>query len=676
MSRASAPVRFAIHNPFHPDAPWAERELALRIGFAMDALGWDHQIVHDTDALEKFQPDAALCLHPQHVPKMSAVSSLACHWNPVQMFRHKPLMWQNSLTHDAFLVGSPALAEQLKREVGGDGVPVPMVPFYPSSQGWALSPRLRADSRLFYIGSNWDGQRYPMLLGKLSNEGVLALHGQADRWQHLQASFVRSLPFDGKSVIEQANVWGMGLCLHLPAHFEAGIPNMRVFELCAAGALIISDRHPFVLENFGETVLYVDLTQGEEKVAEQILEHVRSARANPEKGREMARAAQEIFLKRFSLECLLAPMPDLVRSLSSNGRPVENRETVCAILPTGAASREDIADRLRSIVDQTLPVTEIVLCGHGAAAFMADHPSVKSVSVKTAELGPDASHVAILRAGVEASSSAWLIFLQAGSRIFPNHVQNLDYGRLANPLAKVLTSNVLMPGPVIADGADSRVRMIHPFLDWCLANRERPGLAGMMAKRDCVLETLGRIGADAFSGEHLGMALASVNLTGHSTRTGVRLTQRDVQAAAEQHEAPWTGYSDLDAGCVRDIARLRRAADFANLPADRPCYLYGASRGGELLFAALSQWTHVHVAGFLDGRGHGEKNGLPVRNPNDLTQDEISNSIIIFANQYVSSCWKTLQDSFPQIFSSLTLFNGYPYIYDICEYEGKLSIRN
>ena len=685
-----SPVRFAIHVPHHPDAPWAERELALRVAIAMEGLGWEHRILHWMADIEAFAPMASLCMHPQMVPKMSAVPSLACHWNPPDLFNNNSGMWLNSLSHDAYLVGSPAVAARLARDTGHSGRPIATLPFYPSSQGWALPPRLGMDSRFFYVGSNWDGRRYPMLLDRLAAGGVLALYGQAERWQHLKDAFVASLPFDGRSVIEQANRCGMGLCLHLPMHFNAGLPNMRIFELCAAGALIVADRHPFILENFGDCVLYVDMSQGEEAAAAQILEHGAWARANVTTGRAMARASQEIFLNKFSLERLLAPVPDLVGSLSVAIGHSESPMAASVILPVGPQGGEGLKSRLRALLAQTVLPAEIILSGPGTRTWLADNPQLSRPSVRAVENGE--GEAGGLRAGIESADQEWVIFLPEGGEPFPDWLAQFHSAMKDWPGEILFSAPVLEPGPDLSGEMEDKVRFIQPLLDWRLADVPADHPAGMMVRRKAALAMLDELGEGKAAVWQLARLIARHHRARPLERVLVRvraeglpppelLPAPDVDAIRvapvedKESRVPWTGHSDLEGEAVRHLPRLHKPLDFARLPGDRPCYLYGASRGGELLYYELCKWRQVRVAGFIDSRGDRDMLGLSVRAPERFTADELDGSVVIFANQYVSACFRRLQALFPDDWQRFEMFNAYPAIYEHCIAEERASLK-
>ncbi|WP_449235971.1 glycosyltransferase family protein [Azospirillum doebereinerae] len=672
------------------------------MAIALDAMGWEHQIVNTVEELENFGPDVAVCLHPQMVPKMTAVPSLACHWNPPSIFRNDPNALANELSHDGFLTAGAAIERRLRDILWGSGRPVATAPMYPSSQGWKLAPSLNADSRFFYVGSNWDGRRFPALLETLGRRRMLALHGQAGRWQHLADAFMGTLPFDGRSVIERAQACGMGLCLHLPAHLEAGIPNMRVFELCAAGALIVADRHPFIVEHFRDTVLYVDTALGEAAAAEQILAHGDWARAHPTAGRDMARAAQEIFLQRFTLERLFAPLPDLHAEIrrSSGYRPERPVPLpVAVVVPIGEGGLAEAGERLAALFDQTEPPAEIVVAGHGAQSLVGRMRAPVGTSLRAVELPAKHTEGNALWAGAQTITQGWVAWLPEGARPFSEHLGSLYAATVLHPDKCLAYAQVLEPVQEAGGGDDDPFHKAER--PWRLADQSSvPHPAGLLV-RHTRLEPLLRADPDLGAGgawllaQRLVASCGTIDLCVDSRRATIRALAKTALSPTEQMRLedldrlrpwrgpteattpsavalPWTGPSDLNPQLAEPLPRLLDAEDFARLPRGCHIYIYGASRGGELLRLELAKWVHVSVVGFLDSHRHGDAWGLPVHQPEELPASVIAGTVIVIANQYVAACVERLNRRSSGE-TKLTVYNAYPYIHRHCAAESETA---
>jgi hypothetical protein len=107
-------------------------------------------------------------------------------------------------------------------------------------------------------------------------------------------------------VIEDIHKADICLALSSQPRKDAALMPNRLFEGLAAGALIICDEKPWARTHFGDTLLYVDLRNGAEMVAQQIAAHVKWVRQNPEAALALAARAQEIFRRGYIMDASLA----------------------------------------------------------------------------------------------------------------------------------------------------------------------------------------------------------------------------------------------------------------------------------------------------------------------------------------------------------------------------------
>lgn len=630
------PLRLSLFNPQAPGHPVAERELALRMVRAVEGLGWEGVIQTRSAEVEAYDPDGVINLYPEAAPKLTRHVWLGCAWNPVGLVaRLSPPARAGAARHlpaqDGYLVSGPQLAAHLATLRPG----APTLPFYPSSPRSDLAPRLGPDSRLFYVGSNWDGQRYPALLTRLARAGLLALHGTAERWSHLAEAWQGPLPFDGQAVIAAAHRQGMGLCLHLPQHRAEAVPNMRVFELAAAGALIIADRHPFIEQWFGDRVLYVDTEGGEAGTADSILAQVEWVRSHPAEARAMAAEAQDIFNRHLCLEALLAPLPDLLAGLGRAPAPG---------LRLGVLHPE-------------------------AGEIVSDDGS--------RHLLPARADMAGLRAGLTGLDG--LMLRPAGVHWPPGHA-----ARMAQALAESTGGAVLAPGLWPRPEVDCGY-ILDPGEDRALAPRPGEtvpaGREGTLARLRAGGLALRRARLDGLDGEwpdwlSLALDLGPLLASGPGgvallPLPGPRLDAPSLPGG-DRPARPWpalvtgegetlrlTGIADLRPDLAGTLPLLRREADFDPLPGTGPIWLYGTGRGGDLVLDALGPAARARLAGFLDSGRQGERQGLPMRRPGDLDPGVMATATIIIAAQYVSDMLSILR-ALPT--GPAHILNGFPYI--------------
>ena len=169
---------------------------------------------------------------------------------------------------------------------------------------------------LFYSGGTlWDGTRasskYKQLFSKLDQTGYFRVCGVVDKWQHTPNSAIGLIPIDGKSLIAAIHKAGISLVLHTQGHIESGAPTARIFEAAAANAVIIADRHPFIQQNFGNNVLYIDTEKSAENIFQQIDQHMQWIYAHPKEAQAKAINCHDIFMQKFSLDAQLLKLLEM-----------------------------------------------------------------------------------------------------------------------------------------------------------------------------------------------------------------------------------------------------------------------------------------------------------------------------------------------------------------------------
>jgi len=190
----------------------------------------------------------------------------------------------------------------------------------------------------------------------------MQVYGNENGWQYLTSSYKGALLFDGVAVVKTLNQAGVGLCLHRDEHCKAHIPSMRIFEIAASGAIAICDEHPFIQENFGDSVLYLSSNLNTDERLQQISEHLRWIKNNPKKALEMSREAHRIFVDNFSLEKLLLGLlpyhKQLIEKKGFTAREVadgttitivEDGSPVARLVPTTDERRRDVNEVIEDI---------------------------------------------------------------------------------------------------------------------------------------------------------------------------------------------------------------------------------------------------------------------------------------------------------------------------------------
>ncbi len=176
--------------------------------------------------------------------------------------------------------------------------------FYPTVPQTKFEPSKR--EKLFYSGTNWDWKRsstrFKEIFKNLDTSNYFEVYGRADSWRFLESSYKGEIKFDADSFVNTIQKSGMALLFHSDYHIKYGIPSKRIFEAAAAGAVIISDKNPFVAKEFGDCVYYIDPSKEPTEVVKDIDKIVQLIKSDPELANKKAACVHNIFVKKFTLE--------------------------------------------------------------------------------------------------------------------------------------------------------------------------------------------------------------------------------------------------------------------------------------------------------------------------------------------------------------------------------------
>lgn len=408
-----------------PDIKNAEYEVVHRLVRSAENVGADAVIV-DNDGYPLWASDRAspaglerlshgdvdfiISLHFES-PRLYDVYSYSALWNPSEFY----FLWgygptlSRLLSHNDLLSCESTMADvQAISGLEGMGrapaLPIPKL--FHSMGGPFLEPRITPESRLFYIGINWERLgnkkgRHHDLLVQLDQRDLIHIYGpelfQGSRpWEGFR-NYMGSIPFDGVSVLREINRAGICLAFSSQAHKVSGIMSNRLFEGLAAGAVIISNPHPLIERHFSDCVYVVDDTVDPDELTAQVNRIILDVRQDPKAAQERARRGQELLREYFSMDVRLRQLIDQhpVRQAAFD-RALEGEErrriTVVALCPElMPGSIELLAGnitRQRGVdVDVILVMDEGLVHGERQtidAAFKAE--SVRSVTILAAPL--------------------------------------------------------------------------------------------------------------------------------------------------------------------------------------------------------------------------------------------------------------------------------------------------
>lgn len=312
--------RFAVVKLW-PDIKTAEDECIARLKLAAQAIGAecveinaDGSFISTPDEkVTRQNVDFVIHLH-YDTPKRYDAFSFVALWNPIKFYHE----WgyqrcsRNLTTHDDFIsCSSDAADAHVARMIRGNTTHLPAKFKLYHSTPEAIHPPSLGDGKLFYAGINWEAivssrkSRQQEVLKHLDKTGLLRIFGPTvfqgvKVWADYQ-SYVREIPFDGFSMIDEISKAGAALVLSSQAHKDSEMMSNRLFETIAAGTLPICDENLFARRFFGDSVLYIDSRSSMEQIYADILKHLEWIKTYPEQALDKIKKAQSIFQDRFTL---------------------------------------------------------------------------------------------------------------------------------------------------------------------------------------------------------------------------------------------------------------------------------------------------------------------------------------------------------------------------------------
>lgn len=277
-----------------------EREFSERVRIACRRLSWETKVFHDRKQVKSV--DWVWVFDP-YVEKPAGEAYLML-FEPNQVFFECSGHLKRKYRDYTGYLATYADRMLLLQDVKGDKKRVFPGRWYPTVHYFPY--QTVTPNALIYFIAAWGNrvreERYKVLQEELAKTSYARLYGSPRAGKKFGPAYRGTIPFDGESVIRRIQEAGVALVLHSDDHLLSATPSSRIFEAAAASAVIISDLNPFVIENFGDSVLYIDQTASGLEMAQQIDAHMNWIQAHPEEALSMAERAHQIFETHFLLE--------------------------------------------------------------------------------------------------------------------------------------------------------------------------------------------------------------------------------------------------------------------------------------------------------------------------------------------------------------------------------------
>lgn len=389
---------FGIISSF-PDIKNGEYETIERIKTAGRLLDYD-AIVFNTlgevieNPSDRSEEEVAFVISLHFItPKPFKHFTYVALWNPLQFYFDWGYDRQiaHLLTYDDFLSCESTVAdEHAKRLIAQDPNRCWNPPtFYHSLADPIIEPRKLDNPSLFYCGINWERAanrhgRYHQLFQRLDSDNLIRIFGPevflGNRPWGGFSNYVGEIPFDGESVVRRIAECGVALALSSDAHIESGLMSSRLYESCAAGAVVICDENEFCKTQFGDTLLYIDGNNPIDDVYAQIRKHLDWIRENPEQALKLAKASQSRFLEKFDMRIALKGM---MARHEAPEVPYQSASSISCIHILNTDSEKAIATLKQNIADNDVGTVDWTI--------LVDPKNADTIRQKLATVQPLAS---------------------------------------------------------------------------------------------------------------------------------------------------------------------------------------------------------------------------------------------------------------------------------------------
>ncbi|SCZ75399.1 MULTISPECIES: hypothetical protein [unclassified Pseudomonas] len=500
--------RFAIVKLW-PDIKTAEDECIARLKIAANTLGIECVEVHADGSFlshpeakaSKDNVDFVLHLH-YDTPKQYDAFSIVALWNPLRFYHE----WgyertsRNLTTHDDFVsCSSDAADNHVGRMIRSTHSHLPVQFKLYHSTADIIHPPSLGDGKLFYAGINWEAisggkSRHQEVLKRLDPSGLLRIYGPTifqgvKVWAGYE-SYIKEVPFDGTSMIDEISKAGIALVLSSQAHKESELMSNRLFESIAAGALIICDENPFAKKFFGDSLLYVDSRTTAEQMYSDIVSHLEWAQKNPTQALAKIEKAQKIFSDHFTL---IKNLSDLYSGFTQRKNDLQEKQNpqgslsvkvrVNLLMPEYSPST--LQEHVKSIQAQEYSnfSSALVVDKKDAVAFQREI----SAALATSATPIDLVQVEFFKSGIhpeiksrtrlgeiingllESSQDSDAFMLVApNERLFSNHL-----AVLCGALQRDQKTQCAATAALLIDG-DTPIHTVHELIDFGHVNRAGP----------------------------------------------------------------------------------------------------------------------------------------------------------------------------------------------------------
>jgi hypothetical protein len=215
--------------------------------------------------------------------------------------------------------GENKLLKQILHDYGKDDAPI--IPAY-LAQNHEEFIEVESYNNIVITGSLWGcnrgSYRIQKVLSMLAHDKLLIAYGPEYAMKFLGDAYKGQADKYGDAtdtLITLQRDAGISFVTHSLEHFIEELPTSRFAEAITAGAVVISDEHPFLQKIFGDNLLYFNSFKTSDEIYDQVKFHIAWIKSHPNEAKQMTRNAYDIFVKDWTLEVQLPRVMDQLAAM-------------------------------------------------------------------------------------------------------------------------------------------------------------------------------------------------------------------------------------------------------------------------------------------------------------------------------------------------------------------------
>lgn len=225
-------------------------------------------------------------------------------------------------TFDYLLVTSP---DEIDIDCTGHAEFKRLISWYPTLEIMKGDSKPVHNKLFFSMGSLWDARResdkYFEFTNAIAHMGIADIYGKKlfgvtniKLAEVLGDAYKGRIKGDNYEFLRVNKEYMGSLINHSDLHLKSGIPSGKIFESTSIKRAVISDKHPWIMKHFGDTIFYVDMVHlSGEEIAKKISDYHAWMLSHPKELEAMIEKAYKIYAEKFSMDLQVEKLLKILR---------------------------------------------------------------------------------------------------------------------------------------------------------------------------------------------------------------------------------------------------------------------------------------------------------------------------------------------------------------------------